>query len=253
MTQLAPQELVLVSPRHLAGSGLASTNVDALGPLIHYFGWTVVEKLPNGRRALIASPGEEVLVEFDPRRQDSLWWWTISHHEPFWQAQFSQQTPVETIAARTQALPQMLGDDRYADRIPMTGQTTAGIARAEGWSVRGNKHGVTWTSPDGHCIAEHTGGTEYVWHFKHSVFGAYDTHWAATFTVDTPERVSAQFMAHLADDRPVLRRFEDVPARARGAAAITALQTGGLGAHTVDAVAQVGRTASYRGRPASHR
>ncbi|MER7851354.1 DUF317 domain-containing protein [Streptomyces bacillaris] len=252
MTQLAPQELVLVSPRHLAGSGLATTNVDALGPLIHHFGWTLVEELPHGRRALIASPGGEVLVDFDPLRQDGLWW-TISHHEPYWRAEFSRQTPVEAIGAVTQALPQMLGDDRYADRIPMTDQSTAGIARAEGWSVRGNKHGVTWTSPDGHCIAEHTGGTEHAWRFTHSVHDGFDTHWAATFTVDTPERVSAQFMAHLTDDRPVLRRFEDVSTLARGAAAITALQTGGLGAHTVAAVAQVGRTASHRGRPASHR
>ncbi|MER6190207.1 DUF317 domain-containing protein [Streptomyces cyaneofuscatus] len=147
----------------------------------------------------------------------------------------------------------MLGDRRYADRIPLTDETTAGIARASGWSVRGTKHGVTWTSPDGHCIAEHTGGTEYVWHFKHSVLGAYDTHWDATFTADIPERVSAQFMAHLTDDRPVLRHFQDVPARARGAATITTLSTGGLDAHTMNAVAQAGRTASYRGRPASRR
>ncbi|MFJ7527964.1 DUF317 domain-containing protein [Streptomyces griseus] len=252
MTELAPQELVLVSPRHLAGSGLASTNVDALGPLIHHFGWTVVEKLPHGHRALLASPGGEVLVDFDPLRQDGLWW-TISHHEPYWQAQFSRQTPVEAIGAVTQALPQLLGDDRYADRIPVTDRTTARLARASGWSVRGITHGVTWTSPDGHCTADHTGGTEHVWQFTHSVHDGFDTHWTATFTVDTPERVTAQFMAHLSDDRPVQRHFEDIPVLARSSAAITALSTSGLGAHTVNAVAQLGRAVPDRGRTPNHR
>ncbi|MEV3898403.1 DUF317 domain-containing protein [Streptomyces anulatus] len=252
MTLFAPTKLVLVSPRHLAGSGLGSTNVDALGPLIHHFGWTTVEKLPHGRYALLASPGGEVLVEFDPLRQDGLWW-TISHHEPFWQAQLSRQTPVEAISALTQALPQMLGDDQYADRIPVTDQTTANAARAGGWSVRGTIDGATWTSPDGHCTAEHTAGTEHVWYFKHSVLDGFDTHWTASFTVDTPERVTAQFMAHLVDDRPVLRHFEDVPILARGAAVITPLSLGGLGGHTVHAVEQVGRTVPHKSGTSRHR
>ncbi|MFE5647558.1 DUF317 domain-containing protein [Streptomyces cyaneofuscatus] len=246
-----PTELVLVSPRHLAGPGTASTIADALGPLIHHFGWTTVEKLPHGRRVLLASPGGEILVDFDPLRQDGVWW-TISHHEPHWRAEFSRQTPAEAITAVTQALPQMLGDDRYADRIPVTDQTTASLAREGGWSVRGTRQGATWTSPDGHCTAEHTAGTEHVWHIKHSVLDGFDTHWSAAFTVDTPERVTAQFMAHLTDDRPVLRHFEDVPALARGAAVITPLSIGGLGAHTVHAVDQVGR-AVPKGRSPSHR
>lgn len=37
-----------------------------------------------------------------------------------WEAVFSRQAPLEAVAAFTQALPQILGDDRHAEQIPVT-------------------------------------------------------------------------------------------------------------------------------------
>ncbi|MEU8592350.1 DUF317 domain-containing protein [Streptomyces globisporus] len=243
MTRLAPDELVLVSPRHLAGTGLDKLS-DALGPLIHLFGWSSENRLPQ---VSLASPGGELFLDFAPDRQDGLWW-TIEHHEPFWRAEFTRQVPVEAIAALTQALPQVLGDHRHADRIPFADDYPARIAKRCGWAARSTTNGVTWTSPDGHCTADHTTDPEHAWRFMHSVHDGFDTHWTANFTVDTPDRVVAQFLAHLADDEPVERRFGDVPPMALGSALITSTRSTGLGAHTQHALEQIGRNLTSRPR-----
>lgn len=59
-------------------------------------------------------------------------WWTIAHHEPYWEVQFSRQTPMEAVAAVTQALPQLLGDHRHAERIPITSRPQASSRSREG-------------------------------------------------------------------------------------------------------------------------
>lgn len=53
MNTFAPEDLVLVSPRHLAGSGTRLT--DALGPLLHLFGWSYAHD-PATRRIRLDSP-----------------------------------------------------------------------------------------------------------------------------------------------------------------------------------------------------
>ncbi|WP_405928127.1 DUF317 domain-containing protein [Streptomyces griseus] len=247
MTRPAPEELVLISPRHLAGGGIDKIR-DALGPLIHLFGWTSEKRLPQ---VSLASPGGEAFLDFAPGRQDGVWW-RIEHHEPFWRAEFTRQVPVEAIAAVAQALPQVLGDHRHADRIPFADEYPAQIAKRHGWAVHGTTHGVTWRSPDGHCTVEHTTDPEHAWRFTHSVHDGVDTHWTANFTVDTPDRVVAQFLTHLADEEPVQRRFGDVPHIALGAAVITSARTAGLGAHTQHALEQIGHTLAS-GRPRDHR
>ncbi|CAO0837415.1 hypothetical protein SMICM17S_11124 [Streptomyces microflavus] len=145
MRRFTPDEVVLVSPRHLAGAGVDKIR-DALGLLINMFGWTP-EKLPPAGHVLLNSPGGEMVLDFTPDRQDSGWW-TIAHHEPLWRAEFTRQVPVEAIAAVTQTLPQVLGDDRYADRIPFANEYPASIAKNHGWAIRGTAHGTTWTSPE---------------------------------------------------------------------------------------------------------
>ncbi|MER7718195.1 DUF317 domain-containing protein [Streptomyces flaveolus] len=32
-------------------------------------------------------------------------WWTIAHHEPYWQIEFSRQTPSEAIASVPSSSP----------------------------------------------------------------------------------------------------------------------------------------------------
>ncbi|GAA3212146.1 hypothetical protein GCM10020256_11360 [Streptomyces thermocoprophilus] len=43
------------------------------------------------------------------------------------------------------------------------------------------------------------------------MYDGFDTHWDASFTQDTPERLVAQFFTHLATTTPVERTFRDVP------------------------------------------
>ncbi|MFJ9979359.1 DUF317 domain-containing protein [Streptomyces cyaneofuscatus] len=251
MTRFAPDELVLVSPRHLAGAGVDKIR-DALGPLINMFGWTS-EQLPPAGHVLLNSPGGEVVLDFTPGRQDGVWW-TIAHHEPVWQAEFTRQTPVEAISAVTQALPQVLGDCRHADRIPFADEYPASIAKGRGWAIQGAAHGTTWTSPDGHCKVEHTADARHPWRFTHSVRHGVGTGWTATFTVDTPIRVVAQFVTHLTDERPVERRFADVPVLALGAAVITSTRSSRPGAETLHTAQQLGRLLAPTSRaPGAHR
>ncbi|MGW7363977.1 DUF317 domain-containing protein [Streptomyces sp. NPDC054841] len=47
-------------------------------------------------------------------------WWSVAHHEPFWEAQFTRQTPIEVVAAVTQSLPQLIGDHRHSGQNPLT-------------------------------------------------------------------------------------------------------------------------------------
>ncbi|MEW1615637.1 MULTISPECIES: DUF317 domain-containing protein [unclassified Streptomyces] len=249
MTRFAPDELVLVSPRHLAGTGIDKIR-DALAPLIRLFGWTSEKQLPQ---VSLASPGGELFLDFTPDRQDDRWW-SIAHHEPFWRVEFTRQVPVEAIAAVTQALPQILGDNRHASRIPFADEYPALIAKRCGWAVRGTTCGVTWTSPDGHCTVEHTTDPDHPWRFTHSVHDGFDTHWTGTFTVDTPDRVVAQFLTHLADERPVQRHFGDVPPLALGAAVITPTRSSGLGAETLHTAEQLGQLLAPTSRaPGAHR
>ncbi|MBT2509185.1 DUF317 domain-containing protein [Streptomyces sp. ISL-98] len=204
MTHFAPEDRVLVSPRHLAGAGLDRLT-DALGPLIHLFSWPSQRDAATGHIA-IDSPDGSLFLTFSPSHPAGRWW-TIAHHEPYWEVQFSRQTPIEAIAAVTQALPQLLGDRRHADRIPLTTSTLAQIADMNHWQAGDG----TFTTPDGHCLLQHTPGDETPWRFQHHVYDGFDTHWHATFTQDTPEQLVAQFFTHLATTTPVERAFRDIP------------------------------------------
>ncbi|MGW6322835.1 DUF317 domain-containing protein [Streptomyces sp. NPDC055100] len=193
------------------------------------------------RRLLLDSPGGELFLDFAPDRHDGAWW-TIAHHEPYWQVEFSRQTPIEAVAAVAQALPQLLGDHRHADRIPLATESVADIARRSDWAWQATATGGAWSSPDGHCTLAHTIDSTIPWTVEHSVYDGFDTHWTATFTRDAPERLIAQFVTHLADTAPVQRRFAEVPHLAVSSALITAASSGGVGSHTRHAVAELGRT-----------
>lgn len=241
MTHFEPQDRVLVSPRHLAGAGIDRL-ADAIGPLIHLFGWQNEHDRATGR-ITVSSPDGSVFVNFNSSHAQGQWW-SVSHHEPFWEAKFTRQTPIEAIAAVTQALPQLVGDHRHADQIPLTTSALAQIADLNHW--RGD--GVTFTSPDGHCLLQHTPGDETPWWFQHHVYDGVDTHWHASFTQDTPERLVAQFLAHLATTTPVERAFRDVPYLVRDLddALITPVRGAAVNPHVHHAGAQLGRAARRR-------
>ncbi|MBZ3916690.1 DUF317 domain-containing protein [Streptomyces acidiscabies] len=237
MTAHEPHDRVLVSPRYLAGAGDRLT--DAIGPLVHLFGWPGEYDRARGLLSL-SSPDGGLYVNFNSHDPHGRWW-SITHHEPFWEARFTRQTPIEAIAAVTQALPQLLGDPRHVERIPLTTSTPVQIADLNDWHSEGN----TLTSPDGHCRLQHTPEDEIPWRFRHHVHDGVDTHWEATFTQDTPERIVGQFFTHLATSTPVERAFRDLPylVQRLDDVLITPVRTTALPPDVHHAVAQLHRSA----------
>ncbi|MGW1604495.1 DUF317 domain-containing protein [Streptomyces eurythermus] len=206
MNTFAAEDLVLVSPRYLAGSG--TRVADALGPLIHLFDWSYDHDPASGHIRL-DSPCGSAFLNFEPSRFDG--WWTICHHDPFWTARFSRQTPIEAIAAVAQALPQLLGDTRHADRIPLTTTALDQTATLNGWTTTHVETTTVYTSPDRHCVLAHEPDGELPWRVTHSLYDGFDTEWTATLSRDAPEELARQFFAHLADPAPVERFFKDLP------------------------------------------
>lgn len=241
MKEFAPDDQVLVSPRYLAGGGINKIN-DVLGPLIHLFKWRYEHNRLTGRID-IDSPCGSTFVDFTPARQDGVWW-TIAHHEPYWQVEFGRQAPAEAIASVTQALPQLLGDRRHADRVPLATESVADLAKSSGWAVNETISGVTWASPDGHCTVEHSTDPVHPWRVAHSVYDGFDTHWNATFTHDAPGQLVAQFFTHLASDIPAERIFREVPylVQRSPSALITPVRAATVNSHCHHAVAQAART-----------
>lgn len=239
MKEFAPDDPVLVSPRYLAGGG--RTN-DVLGPLIHLFKWPYEHNMHTGR-IHIDSPCGSIFVDFAPAREDGVWW-TIAHHDPYWQVEFGRQTPAEAIASVTQALPQLLGDQRHADRSPLATESVADLAKSSGWAAKGTISGVTWTSPDEHCTVEHSAEPVHPWRFAHSVHDGFGTHWTATFTCDAPSELVAQFFTHLASDIPAERSLRELPHLVQhgSSALITPVRAATVNSRTPHAVAQAART-----------
>ncbi|MFH9819713.1 DUF317 domain-containing protein [Streptomyces sp. NPDC017230] len=241
MRPFAPQDRVLVSPRYLAGAGIDRL-ADAIGPLIHLFGWPSEHDRASGRIS-VHSPDGSLFVNFNSRHTHGNWW-SVAHHEPYWEARFTRQTPIEAIAAVTQALPQLLGDARHIDRIPLTTTPLAQIAELNHW----HREDDTFTSPDGHCHLQHTPTEDTPWRFRHHVYDGFDTHWDASFTQDTPERLVAQFFTHLAATTPVERTFRDVPYLVQNLddALITPVHRAAVNPHVHHAAAQLGRAVHRR-------
>lgn len=197
MTVFSPHDRVLVSPRHLAGAGIDHL-ADATSPLIHLFGWHHAFDRDTGR-ITVSRPDGGLFVNFNSRHTRGQWW-SIAHHEPQWEVRFSRRTPIEAIAAVTQSLPQLHGDPRHTESIPLTTSTPAGIAHTEGWT-RTPPGG--FTSPDGHCTLAHHPGADTAWTVTHSILDGVDTHWTAIFTQNTPAQLVAQFLTHLTTTTPV--------------------------------------------------
>ncbi|MFD5108941.1 DUF317 domain-containing protein [Streptomyces cinereoruber] len=216
-----------MSPRHLAGTG--DRLADVLGPLIHTFGWKHVHDPASGHIS-VDSPGHDLLLDFTPTSQDGTWW-TIQHPDPLWKITASHLTPLEPLAAITQALPQLLGDTRHVDRIPLTSLSVAEIADLNGWTTTG----TSFTSPDSHCTLHYEPGAS--WRVEHSVYDGFGTHWSVRAEGDLPEELAAQFLTFLATPDPVERAYRDIPWLARSQARLTPLDgKSPLGPHVAHAL-----------------
>lgn len=234
MTDLAPTDRVLVSPRYLAGAGTDKIT-DVIGPLVHLFDWRAEQ---NPQQVRLTHPQGTAALEFTPESPDGLWW-KIENVEPHWQIQISRQAPTEAVSAVAQSLPQLLGDHRHAEQISITTLSLREIAVTNRW-VRAPDNSA-YSSPDSHCSVHHRPRHGVGWSFEHSVYDGFDTHWSATFTDGVPAPLVAQFFSHVASSTPVERQYREIPFLSLdlGAAIITPAHSAGLGAHVHHALAQI--------------
>lgn len=151
---------------------------------------------------------------------------------------------MEAVAAVPQALPQLLGDSRHADRIPITDMPPDKVAELHGWTAEDS----LLTSPDLYCRLEHTPGQEITWQVEHVY---YEGAPLATFTQDAPECLVSSFFSHLATPMAVERAFADIPLSARhgNSALITPVRGAAANPQVHHALAQLDRP----GRPGRRR
>ncbi|MFD5111670.1 DUF317 domain-containing protein [Streptomyces sp. NPDC058391] len=234
------------SPRHLGGAGLDRLT-DALSPLIHLFGWPRSATPRPGASPSTAPTAASSSTS--PPSDPAGRWWTVAHHEPYWEVQFCRQTPIEAIAAVTQALLQIVGDTRHAERI-LTASTLTETANLSAWTTTTEGPATVFTSPDERCRPVHEPDTEVPWRFEHSLFDGFDTHWTATFTRDAAEQLVAQFFAHLASNDPVERVFNEVPflVQLDDSALVTPASGATVNPHAHHSVAQPARHADRHPR-----
>ncbi|MET8921633.1 DUF317 domain-containing protein [Streptomyces sp. NPDC004623] len=188
-------EVDFINPRHLAGGGDPAWITVALH---RASGWSHGHD-PLMPRVLLSSPDQKALLRLEPDPADQ--WWILHHvaepDRPAWYASFGADTPVELIAAATDALtdpatPTDASSDPYE---PL---------RQIGWSPTSADNGLA--SPDGTAYLQRLGSAEDpgAW-FVTATLAPNRPVWQARFGEHTPTRLVAAFTAALADPKPVAR------------------------------------------------
>ncbi|MFD8550142.1 DUF317 domain-containing protein [Streptomyces fradiae] len=188
-------EVDFITPRHLAGGG-DPTWITV--PLHRACGWSHGND-PLMPHVLLSSPDQKAILNLEPDPYGQ--WWTLQHApgpgRPAWYASFGARTPVELIAAVTDAL---------------TGPVPAASAPSDPYEPLRK---MAWTpavgapgsvSPDGTVHAQRLGSTEEpgAW-FVTATLGRNRPVWQARFGEHTPAHLVTAFTTALADPRPVLR------------------------------------------------
>ncbi|MEU9396952.1 DUF317 domain-containing protein [Streptomyces sp. NPDC048324] len=205
-------DVEFVAPRHLAGGGDPAW---VTVPLHRACGWSYGHD-PLMPRVILASPDQKALLRLEPDPDGQ--WWTLTHapepDRPAWYASFGARTPVEIIAAFTDALTDPTADPSNA-RDPLEPLLRAG------WSPAYNHH--RFASPDGTVrvdIHETTG----TWWVGTSLDETRPPVWQARFGEHTPTRLITAFTCALADTSPLLRQGKALSLPAHGTKLITRTQ-----------------------------
>ncbi len=188
-------EVDFIAPRHLVGGGDPAW---ITVPLHRACGWSHGND-PLMPRVLLSSPDQKALLRLEPEPDGQ--WWTLSHaaepDRPAWYASFGAHTPVELIAAATDAL---------TDPAPPTGAPSDPYEPLQqiGWSAASADNGLV--SPDGTAYVQWLGSAEEpgAW-FVTATLGPDRPVWQARFGAHTPARLVAAFTTALADPKPVPR------------------------------------------------
>ncbi|WP_328939229.1 DUF317 domain-containing protein [Streptomyces tauricus] len=198
-----------IHPRHLAGGGDPAW---ITVPLHDACGWSHGHD-PLAPRVLLSSPDQQALLRLEPDLDGR--WWTVQHapapKRPAWLASFGARTPVEIIAAFTDALTDPAAD-RADDADPREPLLNAG------WSAAYRNSRLT--SPDGTVRMEADEPTG-PWWVDIALRSFRTLLWQAHFSEHTPAHLITAFTAALADLRPVPRTAGPASLATRDANLIT--------------------------------
>ncbi|MEW1725142.1 DUF317 domain-containing protein [Streptomyces sp. NPDC093109] len=197
-------EQAFIAPRHLAGGGDPGW---ITVPLHRACGWSYGHD-PLMPRVLLTSPDQLKQLRMDPDPDDP--WWTVRHArdaaQPGWAATFGARTPVEIIAAFTDALTDPAGPAAPA------ADPSAPLRKAE-WHTPRDSGGLV--SPDGTARVERLGTTDSdPWLIQTGVI-EHPPIWRAYFTGSTPAHLITAVTRSLADQTPVTRDPSKIPGLAR--------------------------------------
>ncbi|MFE7116514.1 DUF317 domain-containing protein [Streptomyces sp. NPDC057654] len=186
-------EVDFIAPRHLAGGGDPAW---ITVPLHRAGGWSYGHD-PLLPRVLLASPDQQALLRLEPAADGQ--WWTLRHtatpQRPAWYASFGARTPVELIAAFTDALT-----DPAAS--PATLAPYEPLERAR-WTPTPAADGLR--SPDGTALVEQTDSEGAgPWCVTVALASSRPV-WQARFGKNTPPHLITEFTTALADPRPLPR------------------------------------------------
>lgn len=203
-------DIALVAPRYLAGPGDPAWVTVPLHRACH---WSTAED-PLVPRVILTSPDQLAQLRIAPDPDPAEPWWTLrhAHHgdQRAWSVTFDAQTPVEIIAAVTDALtaptaPSTAPGDPYE---PL---------RAAGWQAPRHHNGRTstagMTSPDGLARVDRLvrkDGRTNNWFVETSV-PHLPTFWRAYLDGNTPPHLVAALFGALADETPLVREPHRVP------------------------------------------
>ncbi|MFG3038090.1 DUF317 domain-containing protein [Streptomyces sp. NPDC048330] len=189
-------EQALISPRYLASPGDPAWVTAALHAGA---GWSHGHD-PLMPRVVLTSPDQKSMLRLEPDLNEP--WWHLSHRDgrtgSVWSASFGGGTPVELIAAVTDALTD---PDYHARKVVDPYQPL----RRAGWDAVPNGQ---FRSPDDRVRGErfNFSGSRN-WRVTASP-DRDDPVWKAWFDSATPAALVAAFMQALADPEPVRRSHE---------------------------------------------
>ncbi|MFG3126802.1 DUF317 domain-containing protein [Streptomyces tendae] len=158
-------------------------------------------------RVLLSSPDQKALLRLEPEPDGQ--WWTLSHaagpDHAAWYASFGARTPVELIAAVTDAL---------TDPTPTANAPSDPYEplHQSGWLPAPGANALV--SPEATADVPHSGTAQDpgAW-FITATHGPNQPVWQARFGVRTPPHLIAAFTAALTDPKPVPRtnRWSSLP------------------------------------------
>ncbi|MYS36689.1 uncharacterized protein DUF317 [Streptomyces sp. KhCrAH-43] len=187
-------EVAYVAPRHLAGGGDPAW---ITVPLHRACGWSHGND-PLMPRVLLSSPDQTAFLRLEPDPGGQ--WWRLLHaagqDQPAWYASFGGHTPVELIAAVTDALtgpaPAAATSDPFEPLRQQSWRSAPGV--------------LGFVASDGTAFVQRLGDgrSPCQWSIT-ATLGPDRRVWQARFDENTPPHLVTAFTTALADPRPVGR------------------------------------------------